>query len=433
MRLQSFACFLLAAALLAQPASGGLREEMKRRNDALVAAGYNFTYGLRIGKAPLRLDLLVPDDEEPHTLSFWMAVTGGEASARLLDKDGKALFVWAGSSGELEVSRHLPVGACRLEVDAPAGVEGFAELGVKGPLMPACALDPAAQEIAPETQAGFRWPYLLFRPSRIRASCLLVVPDNTGFATEDLALLRADGACELQHYRGLAERLGCPVLVPLFPRPAEGEGNLYLHALTRAALQAENPAWRRVDLQLIAMMDDARARLAKDGAPMGPRALVSGFSASGSFANRFALLHPDRVLAAACGSPGGWPTAPAAKAGDDALPYPVGLADAKALTGHAVDTSALKRVAFFFYLGDQDANDAVPFRDSFSEADQALVFRRFGATPVSRWKAAEALYAAQGLQATFKLYPGAAHSVTAAMAADVEAFFAAALKGAGPR
>ena len=107
-------------------------------------------------------------------------------------------------------------------------------------------------------------------------------------------------------------------------------------------------------------------------------------------------------------------------------------ADAKALTGRAADIPALKAVRFFFYMGDQDANDAVPYRDSFSEADQALIFRRFGTTPAARWKAAEQLYAAQGLDARFKLYPGTAHSVTGAMAADVEAFFRSALEAAFP-
>jgi hypothetical protein len=53
--------------------------------------------------------------------------------------------------------------------------------------------------------------------------------------------------------------------------------------------------------------------------------------------------------------------------------------------------------------------------------------RRFGATPVARWAAAQRLYAAAHLDATFKLYPGVAHAVTPEMAADVEAAFARAL------
>ncbi|HML49272.1 MAG TPA: hypothetical protein PKE04_21240, partial [Clostridia bacterium] len=50
-------------------------------------------------------------------------------------------------------------------------------------------------------------------------------------------------------------------------------------------------------------------------------------------ANRFALLHPDRVRAAAIGSPGGWPVAPVAQAEGNDLPYPIGIADVAQLTG----------------------------------------------------------------------------------------------------
>ena len=75
------------------------------------------------------------------------------------------------------------------------------------------------------------------------------------------------------------------------------------------------------------MIDDARRQLSMHGASAHARVLLQGFSASAMFANRFAVLHPDRVLAVSIGSPGGWPIAPVAKIGVDALPYPAGIAD----------------------------------------------------------------------------------------------------------
>jgi hypothetical protein len=133
--------------------------------------------------------------------------------------------------------------------------------------------------------------------------------------------------------------------------------------------------------------------------------------------------------AAAVGSPGGWPLAPVESDGRDRLPYPVGIADIKALTGAAADRAALARVAFFFVLGGDDRNDAVVYRDSFSATDEKLVMRKFGKTPVDRWGAAQRLYDQAKLHATFKLYPGVAHEVTPAMLADIEAAFRAALAG----
>jgi hypothetical protein len=109
------------------------------------------------------------------------------------------------------------------------------------------------------------------------------------------------------------------------------------------------------------------------------------------------------------------------------LPYPVGIADVDALTGAPIDLAALHRVHFLFLLGDADANDSVPARDSYSAASEALIARLFGKTPVARWDAARKLYDAAGLQAQFRLYRGVGHEMSSAMNADVEAMFRAAL------
>ncbi len=70
----------------------------------------------------------------------------------------------------------------------------------------------------------------------------------------------------------------------------------------------------------------------------------------------------------------------------------------------------------------------MPFRDSFSAADQKLIFRRFGDRPVARWKSAERLYREAGLKARFALYPGVTHMVSADMERDLEQFLATALQ-----
>ena len=54
------------------------------------------------------------------------------------------------------------------------------------------------------------------------------------------------------------------------------------------------PRFRRIDRQLIAMIDDASAKLAAMDRPVQSRVLMAGFSASGMFTNRFGMLHPDR-------------------------------------------------------------------------------------------------------------------------------------------
>jgi dienelactone hydrolase len=171
------------------------------------------------------------------------------------------------------------------------------------------------------------------------------------------------------------------------------------------------------------MIADARAALHAEHVDVDAKVFMQGFSASGMFVNRFALLHPEAVRAAVVGSPGGWPIAPSRDIDGETLNYPVGIADVAALTGKGVDLAAARTVSWFFVLGEKDENDAVPYRDSFSADDERVIFRRFGTTPVSRWPAAQHLYEGAGLDARFKLYPGVAHSMSREMVRDVEQFF----------
>ena len=407
----------MVLALLLLTAAPDLEAEAKRHTDGLISQHYNLTTGLALDKALTTIEFFIPEESE-HSLHFWAEALRGSVSTRVKGPDDQVRLTWSGRSGEWTSTAPLTRGKYVLEVERAPGTVGRGLFGVKGPVVRKCELDPQAVHAAAPSK-GFRWPYLLWVPSRVKKLRLLVAPNNTGFSTDDRELLEIAGSCELKRQQGLAERLGTPVLIPLFPRPAakEGEPSVYLHALTRSSLETKVEAYRRVDLQLLAMIDDARAVLKERGVEVSPEVLLWGFSASASFVSRFAVLHPERVAAVAAVSPGGWPIAP----GPDALMYPVGAADVAQLTGHAVDRAALSRVAWFFALGAKDENDSVPYRDSFSAADEAVISRRFGKTPVSRWKAAEQMY--EGLDARFMLYPGVAHQVSAEMSADIESFF----------
>jgi dienelactone hydrolase len=290
------------------------------------------------------------------------------------------------------------------------------------------AADDGVVRVGPDRK-GFHWPYYLYVPPKVREAkgdgprTILVLPNNTGTADDDpdahdrAARKRMDGAGRL------ADQLGVVVLQPVFPRP-KADWRVYTHALDRDALLTDKAGLRRLDRQLVAMIDHARDRLAGEGVRADARVLVFGFSAAGMFANRFAFLHPDRVKAAAVGSPGGWPIAPVAEHRGKALRYPVGVADLEAVAGKPLDAKALAAVPLFVFMGDKDANDSVTFRDSYEEEDEKLISELFGKTPVARWAAAEKLYRDVLPKATFKLYPGAGHTVTPEMQKDLAAFFA---------
>lgn len=190
---------------------------------------------------------------------------------------------------------------------------------------------------------------------------------------------------------------------------------------------------KRVDLQLIAMIDDAIERLSHDGIKLETKFLMMGFSGSGMFTNRFAIIHPERIQAAAIGAPGGWPILPIEEWNGLKLRYPVGVWDLEELVGHEFDIQTFKSIPQYFYMGDEDDNDAVdevpdrfgvPLEINFATEDSELVFQQFGDTPVKRWPIAEEIYKAAGCSCQFVLYPREGHRISSKMIKDVLAFFA---------
>jgi predicted esterase len=285
-----------------------------------------------------------------------------------------------------------------------------------------------SERVAANQSRGFSYPYYLYIPPELRTAdakrqthTLLVLPNNTGKISDDFAVHEADVRKRMAQVPAIASLLKVAVLMPVFPRP-ETDWKIYTQALDRDSMVTEKKEYRRFDLQLVAMIDDARGRLAGQKLKFDRRVLINGFSAQGMFANRFTFLHPDRVKAAVIGSPGGWPIAPVARYKDKDLRYPIGVADFRQVSGKRMNLRKLRRVPLFIFVGDQDDNDSVVFGDSYDDEDRDLILPLFGQKPVDRWETIRSLYQQAGLDAEFRLYPGVAHTVTPAMRDDIRAF-----------
>lgn len=282
-------------------------------------------------------------------------------------------------------------------------------------------------DAAPEK--GFAYPYYLYVPPELREASarkqrqtILVLPNNTGRIDDALDVHEADVKKRMATSNQIASVLRVAVLMPVFPRP-KTDWRIYTHALDRDSLVNDKKEYQRFDLQLVAMIDHARALLEKkENLKFDKRVLINGFSASGMFANRFTFLHPTRVKAAAIGSPGGWAIAPVPAFREKTLRYPIGTGDFKTVTGEKLDLKSLRKVPLFIFLGDQDDNDSVIFGDSYDEEDKNLIFELFGKTPVERWAISKSLYEQSKLNAEFRLYPNVKHTVTIGMRDDIRAF-----------
>lgn len=289
---------------------------------------------------------------------------------------------------------------------------------------------PQATGVVADPARGFASPYYLYVPPALRADSarrrlrtILVMPNNTGTTDDEPAVHERYVREAIGYYRGVARRLGVAVLMPAFPRP-RNKDRIYTHALDRDAMLTREPDLRRLDLQLIAMIDDARRRLASEGIRTEHRVLMHGHSAAGMFVNRFVLLHPERVKAAIVGAPGGWPIAPVASHAGRQLRYPAGVADLRTVAGRPFDRRRAAAVPLLFFLGADDTNDSVPYGDSYDPEDRAAVTELFGPTPVARWSAAEALYRGAFPRAVFRIYPRVGHEITELMWDDIWSFLA---------
>lgn len=273
--------------------------------------------------------------------------------------------------------------------------------------------------ISPDGEDCFNWDYLLYVPEQVTSAHILVIPNNTGDVDDDIQVHLKAAINLMQWRKHDADTLGTVLLIPVFPRPL-AIGHVYTHALDRDCLLIDQKKLKRLDLQLIAMIDDARQALSDGGLELSEQVLLYGFSASGMFANRFTILHPDRVKAAVIGSPGGWPIAPLEQYLGKTLPYPIGVADIIELTGQKLDLAAFQRVPQLFLLGDQDTNDAS--ETCYFEGGQELRANDFGLTPAERWQVAQSIYENCGVDALFYLYPGVGHEVTDEMQGDMIQF-----------
>lgn len=102
---------------------------------------------------------------------------------------------------------------------------------------------------------------------------------------------------------------------------------IYTHALDSDTLKIKDGYLKRIDLQLLNMVGNAKEILAANGLNVNEKIFMTGYSASGNFTNRFVALHPDKVRAVASGGVNGMPILPLEELDGYTLNYHIGIAD----------------------------------------------------------------------------------------------------------
>lgn len=301
-----------------------------------------------------------------------------------------------------------------------------------------------------DPEAGFNYPYYLTVPETVvenpgadtdasRRAPILVEPHNVGQQIDafEQHLDLAEERLTSGFGRRIAEALGSPFLIPVFPRPFEDpvDWTHMIHMLDAETMQLEEGPLARVDLQLLSMIEDAQARLAAAGYRVPDEVMLNGFSSQAAFVNRFAALHPDWVRSVSAGGMNGLVILPKERAelrgfGERDLPYPVGVANLEALTGEPFDKEAFSGVYQFLYIGEHDDKDALLYPDAWTDPElRGVAILTYGEDiHEDRFPYCHSVYEESGVNAVFKMYDDTGHTPEPAES-DVISFHKQALEG----
>jgi predicted peptidase len=251
------------------------------------------------------------------------------------------------------------------------------------------------------SQIDPRLHYCLYVPRRLTAddlAPLVVIQHGTARSATDYRNLSAE----------FAEQQGVVVLTPIFPAGLVDPTDL--HNFKFIEYQGI-----RFDRMLLAIVDEVAERF-----PVAAeRFYLHGFSGGGQFTHRFLYLHPDRLAAASIGAPGRITQL------DDSLPWWLGTKGFEERFGQSIDFDALRRVPIQLVVGSEDVETwEIMNRGESNWMDGAELT---GTTRIERLRTLEQNYRSHGLDVTFDLVEGAAHSGRKILP-TVERFFTAQLK-----
>jgi len=287
-------------------------------------------------------------------------------------------------------------------------------------------------KISANSKKRFNFPYYLFVPRAMdpnKGIHILVESNNTGRCSDDFEIhdRSARRLAESSHAHKMAEKLRVPLLVPVFPRP-QSQWRMYTHSLDEETLLLKTGPLKRIDLQLIEMIKDAQELLKRNNVEVKNKVFMHGFSGSGTFSNRFAILHPGIVRAVASGGVNSIPTFPTGQWRDTTLPYPVGIADLKEIADIDFDENAYKKVSQYIYMGYMDRSDTTDwkrYKDAYDVEHAKLIRTLIGAEMPKRWKVSQSIYKELQIPAQMVTYNGTGHRIRSEMIDDIVEFFTA--------
>ncbi|WP_448564504.1 hypothetical protein [Thalassotalea ganghwensis] len=153
------------------------------------------------------------------------------------------------------------------------------------------------------------------------------------------------------------------------------------------------------------------------------KVIMTGFSASGTFANRFSLMHPDALKLVVGGGLNGILLLPVNALDKQTLDYPLGINDIEKTTGQPFSLERWQALPQFLFMGAKDTNDAAEFDDSYSDVERQVIYSTMGKNmQPDRWQRCQDMYVEHHKNVVFRTYADIGHGTNLAIHNEILAF-----------
>jgi len=179
-----------------------------------------------------------------------------------------------------------------------------------------------------------------------------------------------------------ARALNAAMIIPVFPQ--DSERKYYVSNIDwKGFLDTTDSFYGRPDLKVNLMVDRLQQDLRSDNYTVADKILMQGFSAGGAFAQRYTILHPERVQAIAAGAVS-FMTMPEVEYNGTNLDWPLGIYDFTTIMGTDFNHDAYMQVHQLIYVGELDDRTLLSLHEGnrfWRRLDQiTFVSNNFGAT-----------------------------------------------------
>ena len=204
--------------------------------------------------------------------------------------------------------------------------------------------------LAKNKESEINIPSILIIPLSKNVNNQIVLEANN-LESESLQDILKQGMQTAIHLVEVTKEKPAPIVIPLIPSYKDKP---YFQQLSKECFDIfdDNENYR-IDEQIVRIIQKCRKTINEEtGIKVNDKIFLNGYSSSGVFAQRFALLHPEIVDTVCIGGASGSMPLPIGN-----LSYPIGVSDYEQLTGKKFDFESYVNIDFRYYVGELETQN----------------------------------------------------------------------------